>query len=687
MSTISAYTGDGSTKQFDITFTYAGAATVFVRVDGVDQSYTFVNPSRVELSTAPASGSLVEVYRKTSVALPAVDFEDGAIVLADDLDEAVGQPRQRVEELESEVAAVRQHAIFMPGAEVGFTFPTAAARAGKYLAFDGTGNPAMATGTDSDGLAEGIVTALQDRLQVATSSALTAVVASVAGTVAFVSDPLTGGHFVLRSGAIPAGDPLHGLYVPGAAGLYWERLWDGVTGFAEWLGAVADDPSHASQNVAAINAAITLFPTTQLRAGNYWVDDTIIVDTAQRRLFGAGFSAFNSADGITGLTRITSTSATATGLQIGPTARPPGYPNSLPQGIRVSDLFIDRSVAPSIASNCIGVLVNYVLAATVERIKSRNSMIGFRFGGCVGTTVDRTYSVRDIAGAGGGSDGWTGYDHDGNYDVGTVGGNASLFVIKPNAACNIAALQTSANCIGYRIYGNAQDQFWHDPESNTCGIGLWVEGGLANGDISIIHPVMDATAITGILLQNTTLNGAINITDPYVAPVAGSGGSAISFDNSHAVITVTGGQVLMGTSHAVALSMVNTNLATIIGTGIQANINANVVSLTNLTSCRVEPTIANNSGADSTFNAIAVFGALTACVIRPLVHGTNKFAKGITVVGSGDARSTYDIGGINSDSLTGGYQTKLVRNGVNVPTSPTMLPMYSGTNLVTGCAG
>lgn len=150
MSTISSYVGDGATRQFDITFPYSDAAAVFLRVNGVDVAFTFINASRVEAATAPASLALVEVYRKTSVALPAVDFTDGALVLADDLDASAAQPRERAEELDSEITALASKAVRVPGAESPMTLPDAASRAGKFLGFTAGGDPAALSGTGAD---------------------------------------------------------------------------------------------------------------------------------------------------------------------------------------------------------------------------------------------------------------------------------------------------------------------------------------------------------------------------------------------------------------------------------------------------------------------------------------------------------------------------------------------------------
>lgn len=141
MSTLSTYFGDGSNRLFNVTFSFAAQSQVKVRVNGSDVTFTWTGPAQVQTTTAPATGALVEVYRSTDVAAPVVDFTDGAILVADDLDAAVNQPRSAAEEIASEVAALRARGVFGVSGEGSITLPSAASRANKYLAFGAAGDP------------------------------------------------------------------------------------------------------------------------------------------------------------------------------------------------------------------------------------------------------------------------------------------------------------------------------------------------------------------------------------------------------------------------------------------------------------------------------------------------------------------------------------------------------------------
>jgi hypothetical protein len=80
------YTGNGSTTQFTIGFSYIRREHVKVYVAFVDTAYTYVNNTTVQLATAPGAGVRVEVRRVTPAASVLVDFADGSTLVAADLD-------------------------------------------------------------------------------------------------------------------------------------------------------------------------------------------------------------------------------------------------------------------------------------------------------------------------------------------------------------------------------------------------------------------------------------------------------------------------------------------------------------------------------------------------------------------------------------------------------------------------
>ena len=94
---IVTYTGDGSTTQYVITFEYISRDDVVVTIDGVAATFSFVNDTTVEFSSAPAVDATIVIKRGTPSA-PLVDFTDGSTLFEADLDLAHQQSRYLAEE-------------------------------------------------------------------------------------------------------------------------------------------------------------------------------------------------------------------------------------------------------------------------------------------------------------------------------------------------------------------------------------------------------------------------------------------------------------------------------------------------------------------------------------------------------------------------------------------------------------
>jgi hypothetical protein len=81
-----AFTGNGSTTQYAVSFPYIRREHVAVTVAGVPSTFTWVNSSLIQMDAAPAAAAAVRVYRTTPISAPLVDFADGATLVAADLD-------------------------------------------------------------------------------------------------------------------------------------------------------------------------------------------------------------------------------------------------------------------------------------------------------------------------------------------------------------------------------------------------------------------------------------------------------------------------------------------------------------------------------------------------------------------------------------------------------------------------
>lgn len=80
------YVGDGSTVLYSFTFPYIEESDVKVSLnDATTTQYSIVNASTVNLTTAPASGVKIRIYRDTSVDDPKATFFPGSAIRGQDL--------------------------------------------------------------------------------------------------------------------------------------------------------------------------------------------------------------------------------------------------------------------------------------------------------------------------------------------------------------------------------------------------------------------------------------------------------------------------------------------------------------------------------------------------------------------------------------------------------------------------
>ena len=105
------YTGNGSTTQFAVPFGYIRREHVLATVATVSATFTWVNDSLIQMTTAPANGAAVRVYRLTPLTAPLVDFADGATLVAADLDTNAKQSIYTQQELDDALAGVALGAI------------------------------------------------------------------------------------------------------------------------------------------------------------------------------------------------------------------------------------------------------------------------------------------------------------------------------------------------------------------------------------------------------------------------------------------------------------------------------------------------------------------------------------------------------------------------------------------------
>ena len=77
--------GNGTTKNFDVPCEYLAKSHITVKVDGADVPFSWLDTYRVQVTPAPAKGSVVEVRRTTPREDRLVTFTDGSTLVETDL--------------------------------------------------------------------------------------------------------------------------------------------------------------------------------------------------------------------------------------------------------------------------------------------------------------------------------------------------------------------------------------------------------------------------------------------------------------------------------------------------------------------------------------------------------------------------------------------------------------------------
>ena len=83
------YTGDGNNLKYAIPFEYLARSHVHLYIDGTETTnFVWIDTYRIELITAPATGTAVTIKRITPYDDTYITWQDGSIILADDLNAA-----------------------------------------------------------------------------------------------------------------------------------------------------------------------------------------------------------------------------------------------------------------------------------------------------------------------------------------------------------------------------------------------------------------------------------------------------------------------------------------------------------------------------------------------------------------------------------------------------------------------
>lgn len=536
-ATSASFTGTGVSSTYAPGFYVNSSDQVAVTVDGVLQTlgddYVVNNvgaSTGCDIVGTFTLGAAIYVERVTPIT-QLVDTQNNETILEDVLDAEFDKLTMIAQELGGKVA----RALLFPKGEAGYTLPSPASRASKFLYFDALGAMILSAGSgiddglraelalrgvgqgadlvgarDSGAPAGSVFTTVQgmiDKLRNPTyggdiipygsdkayadgsvaneltprvTVAILPIVSPKVGKTAYVQDAGREGFFRWMAGdytARVAADPYQGIYVastqPGfGVGVgCWVRIWDEQNGRPEWFGVVPNSSGAAAQNDLRIAACYALVPHTRFGPFDYWTTTTIKANINHHKIGGCG-EKYNDVFGA--MTRIVCTSGSVDIIRVGPDAYP-GSINAMPQGIVVHDIMFGRSVAPVIASGCRGLFMTWVLNAIVENVKTDGNMIGFEASATVHCFTKNCEAVRAVAGTGGGTDYFVGHYANGGSGL-FAGGNASLYVVDCTAGCNYGPLQSATGSIGFKADQGFTDVWYWNPETTNFYIAQAVFG-------------------------------------------------------------------------------------------------------------------------------------------------------------------------------------------------------------------
>ncbi len=337
-------------------------------------------------------------------------------------------------------------------------------------------------------------------------------------------------------------------------------------------------------------------------------------------------------------TRILVQSATSDVIQVGLDA-PPAHTTccgDLPNAIQIDHLEATRSMPPkagaqgSELSSPVGIRVQYALAPVIDHTASRDSSIGYYFGGVVYAKVSDNYAQRTVAGPTTAADFFWGYYLDGAVDEGLSGGNGSLYMERDNTAVEARLFQP----VGLYANGNFADTFIRDFESSgtsTCMIvkGTWTAGATVtqlyrtgNQDLHIDHPVCDAFTNTGFLFQNINEYGGVTVSGGYAAPAPGAV-AGVHFYEVHGGLSMTGVQLPMFPDrdrggNAVGILSEHSDGIRSAGNMVSGAARPEVLIATSLSS--FGDVLANDTGETAMQAALGVKGS-SRNVLRPIIKG------------------------------------------------------------------
>ena len=275
-------------------------------------------------------------------------------------------------------------------------------------------------------------------------------------------------------------------------------------GYPEWFGAKINDDT--TNNEEGINKCINIFPTTIFQSGNYYISDTINVNTAGKTL-----------KGVSNKTTIIMKDNFNKIMHVGFTSFPSEV-NSLPRYFNISDIILTRNTTQYITGS-IGLHTEYLLYGNFTNVIVRESCDNFLINGVVATKFNNCTSFNTTLDSDDTTRVINSFGIDGFSDIPLAGNNASLYLNGCNASFGGICYNL---CHGLNIIGNYRlaDIYIDKFECAMPYIGIEINGfnTTSGNDIFITNCVIDAYKEHGIYVHGFDNSSNINIDGNYIAP-------------------------------------------------------------------------------------------------------------------------------------------------------------------------
>ena len=454
-----------------------------------------------------------------------------------------------------------------------------------------------------------------------------------------------------------------------------------AAGLPEWWGARPNDGLYDCR--PALAAALRACRVVELASADYFMANTLVIDTPHRRLRGAG----KLWEGPGTATRLIVRSATADCVRVGPDSNPGGGPNTFLQDVVLQGFAAWRDAAPAAPRSGYGgptgVKLQYCVNCLVEDVASEEHSTGFSLTGCVYCKLRDCRAFRSASGGDAANDFFVGLLLDESAPIQLASGDASIYV--EDCAIFVGGQPRLTRAIGVYCPGGFTDLFFSRLETGFLDRAMDLradpKNNMSTQDLQVVNCIFDSCAQDGIYLEGDPLGADyrsnINILGCYIAGRTPAFQAAVHLRELTGCVSLTNNQ-LLGDDGANSGGLVLDGVNGVVSQGNMISDCVRPITLTRAVNCKLSDVI-NTSRKAGDHAAITLEGARRS-VIDCVVRGeAATFTAGIRLVGVDNHHNELRCTGIDPDCIRAGAG-KLVTGGSVV----SVAGPFAGENVATG---